>query len=781
MSRIVFLILTLATLYRLAIVIGVQHKPVVFDALKYSAAAINLINEKKYSVDGKEPFVLYVPGYSLFLAGIYKLAGLANYQAVRVIQAILSGLNLWLLYKFIKKWRNKKTAIAGLIVAAVYFPFAYANSFILTEVLYTIVLLIWMNHLVRTRENWFGNGMLLGLVFLVRPALGLFWPTMGWFWLKKKQLAALLLGAVVTLSPWIARNYFNFKQLIIFPKESGHVFLMGTYRNYEWGPDMVNWPQGRTLAETDDLMMKMGFDKLKKSLREDWTGTLGWYLKKIELLWWFPYTDNIKWMPSYWWQAKLHRAIILLAICGVVILLRNKDRVGKLLVMILVYSTGLHVVFMGLDRLAFPMMYLVIGMAAVPLAKLNWKPDSLFSKLEGMYQKLLSQVREMWRDNYVKALILVAAAVTTWAMVVVPHGRQCYGGPPFYENCDSPSWFAITKSFSAYRESILKHRPLFGITAWMIYQPLKIVGLAGYFFPFITETLLLNWVWRFQNIIFYLAMIGAAYFGIKKWTGSASKAFFFAVLAATSSHAYAWLLQPLNNIQGFFILYVSIWMVVDYLKSPAVKKLILYSLIYGVLMLGKGQFNIWASLGVATLLLAPKRIKEMIFFTLIQLVPLLVWLGVLRWANIPYENYEMKQGAFTWVAGQIFPLTIGSVLSFSHNILGSINGMLFVGLGPVAAVVAWITLGKYWPTKAGKLMLIYFLTTGVFLYLVRFSIPRHAPDFAPVVYLGMAGWLDGLKKKYEETWWFWKVMALILVVSLAYNFWGQVIISRVIY
>src|SRR5215510_1278503 len=62
------------------------------DGKFYALVARNLLDHHGYSGEEEEPYVptyVRVPGYPLFLAGIFRVFGVNNNRAVRVIQATL--------------------------------------------------------------------------------------------------------------------------------------------------------------------------------------------------------------------------------------------------------------------------------------------------------------------------------------------------------------------------------------------------------------------------------------------------------------------------------------------------------------------------------------------------------------------------------------------------------------------------------------------------------------------------------------------------------------------
>src|SRR4029079_3571891 len=84
--------------------------------------------------------IIRLPGYPLFLAGIYSAAGKENYPAVRAVQAVLHFLSALMVALFAffwvggKKRRRRKVAIWTFVLAS-FCPFtANYSAMLLTEV-----------------------------------------------------------------------------------------------------------------------------------------------------------------------------------------------------------------------------------------------------------------------------------------------------------------------------------------------------------------------------------------------------------------------------------------------------------------------------------------------------------------------------------------------------------------------------------------------------------------------------------------------------------------------
>ena len=186
------------------------------DGRVYAQMARNLLEQHVYSHDAQAPYspsLIRLPGYPLFLAGIYSVFGHTNNGAVRVVQALIDTGTCALVALLAFYWqpdeeKKRTTAIAALALAVVC-PFTTIyTATILTEVL-TNFLMVAMFVAVTiafrslttedtegtegTEENkdgkrrrlknallwWATAGLIGGIAVMMRPDSGLFVAAIG--------------------------------------------------------------------------------------------------------------------------------------------------------------------------------------------------------------------------------------------------------------------------------------------------------------------------------------------------------------------------------------------------------------------------------------------------------------------------------------------------------------------------------------------------------------------------------------------------------------------------
>lgn len=252
---------------------GVWSHPAVpnGDAADYHQLATRLVEGRGYVNAAGRPTAWRPPAYPVFLAGVYKVAGVSVEQAT-MVQVILGGLTVLMLTALgvmVLGW--PRALIAG-VIAAVYPAFFWLPRLLLSENLSLFLLLLSLGAIIlylrSSRMVWIiVFGVLCALNTLVRGA-NLFLPIVvacGLLILHLrdwKQLVAPVLAMtvafIVTLLPWAIRNYRVFHQFIPIATQDG-LTLYGSY----WPPeknDRLIWgtlpghedPAIRAAEETGD-------------------------------------------------------------------------------------------------------------------------------------------------------------------------------------------------------------------------------------------------------------------------------------------------------------------------------------------------------------------------------------------------------------------------------------------------------------------------------------------------------------------------------------------------
>jgi 4-amino-4-deoxy-L-arabinose transferase-like glycosyltransferase len=238
------------------------------DGKVYAQMARDLLEQHVYSAASEPPFeptLIRLPGYPLFLAGIYSLFGHDNNGAVRLTQAVLDTASCAIVALLAYFWepdaeRKRAAAIAALAFAAVC-PFTTIyTATILTETSAVFLsLLLCLSATLAFRSTtlkrsivlWSITGLIGGLAVLFRPDSALFAGAVGLVLvadtiqrrvpasadaaspLKPRVVQALILGSVfsiafcIVLVPWTIRNRRVFH--VFQPLAPAHAEMPGEF------------------------------------------------------------------------------------------------------------------------------------------------------------------------------------------------------------------------------------------------------------------------------------------------------------------------------------------------------------------------------------------------------------------------------------------------------------------------------------------------------------------------------------------------------------------------
>ncbi|MEP6570530.1 MAG: glycosyltransferase family 39 protein [Acidobacteriota bacterium] len=239
------------------------------DGKLYAQIARNVLEQHVYSHASEPPYdpsFIRLPGYPLFLAGIYSLFNHNDNGAVRIVQALIDTATCALIALVAHFWepdqsRKRRSSIAALALAAACpFTTIYVAT-ILTEtptmfcavaLCLTATLALRASSQKRALWLWFITGLLAGVAVLFRPDSGLFALAIGLTLVvamlfrrsevrlnrKREEILyrtarASYLGATLSLAfclvlvPWAVRNYRVFH--LFQPLAPAHANMPGEF------------------------------------------------------------------------------------------------------------------------------------------------------------------------------------------------------------------------------------------------------------------------------------------------------------------------------------------------------------------------------------------------------------------------------------------------------------------------------------------------------------------------------------------------------------------------
>lgn len=347
------------------------------DALNYDISAHQLVENHIYGYGmghkSLYPNAYMVPGYILFLAGVFAL--IKNYYlqitAVRLLQILLGSITPLLGYLFVKNlFKKENAALLTAFFAAVYPPYILSTFFLLTEVtaLFTMVLYLVLAVLAFKKKKFVYN-LLAGAAFafhvLIRPTLlplFIFPFIYGFFKCFDKNLKTTLVtfgqtlvGFIIIMSPWWIRNYVTLHQLILTATGSANPLLAGSY------PDMKDLFKDFIKAGCKSTDQSWFAKKriINGFTHHTWT-YLKWYtIGKIKFMFenpWLYEKLHIFRRFNHW----LHALISWGGLIALIANLFNKESLRKFTTLYTVALLGLLLIFIPTTRYIYQLLFLLM-------------------------------------------------------------------------------------------------------------------------------------------------------------------------------------------------------------------------------------------------------------------------------------------------------------------------------------------------------------------------------------------------------------------------------------
>ena len=388
--------------------------PLRADAQDYYMYAYNLRHNQTYSSDTGSlfddkhkvsPDALRSPGYPLFLS-IF-VYGPPNNRIIWTIvfaQVILSTLILVAAFYFYRGFLPDSWALLAVLLTALSPHLIAANSYLLTETLFCLLLVISGLLLsVFFRRPSLGmaaaSGFVLGAATLVRPGMQYFPLVLGVIFIfqcgRRKgshYFGVLFIGFVLVLSPWVIRNLktfhhvsddtlkINFLHHGIYP-EFKYNGLQKTY-GYPYRFD----PRSKQISKSTESVLK----EVVRRFQQEPTRHLKWYFIRKPIVFWSwniiqgmgdifiyeihqtPYNSNTFFKWTYRLMYYLHWPLVILCFLGSLIVWlpglkkmypENSIYVARFASALLIYFTAIHIIGAPFPRYSIPLRPFLYGMA----------------------------------------------------------------------------------------------------------------------------------------------------------------------------------------------------------------------------------------------------------------------------------------------------------------------------------------------------------------------------------------------------------------------------------
>lgn len=371
-----------------------QPEPLAGDALGYHNMAIQLLQKGVYGYRSTRSNAYVTPGYPLFLAVIYFLAGVSP-EVVRWVQVLLGTGTVVLVGGIGRRVTDSRTVGAiSALGAALYPSFIWAPSVLLTEVLFNFLfsLYLWIQLRVLSRQDSVAHivaGALMGMAVLVRPHVAplLVIPYFFLFLrIRSKRSMFLFLSAIVgfcaVMSPWWIRNLVVLHRWIFLAEGGGNPLLAGSF---PWQVDFTYYifPQGIDQGELAKARILWGF--VHDFERYFLWYTVGHFVYTFGQIWMGVSVEQTYLQPLF----KLHYLYILGGFIGWgIALFRNFS--SQIYAVLFFAGVFLQLLFLPTYRYAYPwMIFFVVftSLCALVVARRVIEP---MQELVGLYRRKIS-------------------------------------------------------------------------------------------------------------------------------------------------------------------------------------------------------------------------------------------------------------------------------------------------------------------------------------------------------------------------------------------------------
>jgi len=385
-----------------------DRTPQIFDEKTHDRLAVNLVQYGEFAEEPGEPLSLRPPLYPMLVAGIYAVCGLENYQAARLFQAALSLVTVFLVYRLGAALYTRRVGLWAAGICCFYPSLLGYNNLILTEVLFTFLLVLFsllLVHSLQSRSLGFlaAAGVALGLAALTRSVLWLFPPVLGvfllWAWpdsLSRRAGAVVLMLAAssLTIAPWAVRNTFLQETFVAVDVMGGRNFMMGNYRHTplyrswdaislegekSWAHELfanTTAAQCTTQGQVDKLALRHGlkfvFANPGLTLQRDMIKFFDFWGLERELIagaargYFGPFSRPALVLLTVA-VAGSYALALFLGVFGLCLAPSANRRLLYFLLLIVLFITGMHTLVFGHSRYHVPLMPLIFVFAAAAL------------------------------------------------------------------------------------------------------------------------------------------------------------------------------------------------------------------------------------------------------------------------------------------------------------------------------------------------------------------------------------------------------------------------------
>jgi len=364
------------------------------DGISYNGYATAIVQNNDWLTNPDFTGDYRPPAYPILIACIYSIFGIENFVAVYIMQAIISTLTCFYVYKFSRKIFNNKAALLSLIWSGLYiFNFKY-TGFLLRETLIFFLLIIFFYYLYlyltdnqhKKQNNWLSIVFYFLLIhtdpryLFFLPFLLLLFIIYQPIWIGLKKYLFFLGISLLLMVPWTIRNYVAYDAFVLINTRTIDLrdskvsirlnrlsIKKDTIANIDYPTEKErkiikdgNNPSNRSIEEIEAI-------RKDKQAPNSSMGRRIWNLKAFWRPWKFSadYTPsgefNGNWSLRHNVSSILSYGILLpFMIYSVIYLFKKKEKIIWVLLFPIVVQSLLHILMWGKERYRNPIDSFII-------------------------------------------------------------------------------------------------------------------------------------------------------------------------------------------------------------------------------------------------------------------------------------------------------------------------------------------------------------------------------------------------------------------------------------
>ena len=267
------------------------------DASTYETLASQIVDGKGFTSPSGEPTRIRPPGYPLFIAAVYLVAGKHPLAAV-FVQAILGSLGALLVFNLASRFADSRVALTASLITASYPALIFYDSRMLREGFTAVLILLGVIAAFRAREqkttgSYLWLGAAVGAASMTRPETVLLAAPLAWIAIpgipsfRRSFRPALLIAGTIAIAwtPWTVRNVILFDSISPVHAGLGSTVWFGSRWANNGGDDQRSIDRSQLQAETRAIQSAAGREKADSVFLQkvigDITSRPTWFLEMV--------------------------------------------------------------------------------------------------------------------------------------------------------------------------------------------------------------------------------------------------------------------------------------------------------------------------------------------------------------------------------------------------------------------------------------------------------------------------------------------------------------------